>query len=72
MDGQLHIWEPASYFVDTTTFCAQLTRLGFDVVPPSVEGAFVRIFAVKNAKKADPKLVMTFRGAGLATGSPAP
>ena len=30
---------------------------------PSTEGAFVRIYAVKNAKKPDPKLVLPFRGA---------
>jgi len=28
------------------------------VTPPSIEGAFVRIYAFKNAKKPDAKLVL--------------
>lgn len=62
LDGQLHIWEPASYFEDVTKFCSKLSRLGFDVIPPEVEGAFVRVYAVRNAKKSDPALVLPFRG----------
>jgi hypothetical protein len=64
LDGWLHIWEPASYFEDVTKFCAQLGRLGFDVMAPQTEGAFVRIYAVRNAKKVDPALVLPFRGHG--------
>jgi hypothetical protein len=64
LDGWLHIWEPASYFEDVTKFCSQLGRLGFDVVEPQAEGAFVRIYAVRNAKKVDPALVLPFRGHG--------
>lgn len=64
LDGQLHIWEPASYFEDVNKFCSQLRRLGFDVLPPETEGAFVRISAVRNAKKPDPTLVLPFRGHG--------
>ena len=30
--------------------------------PPETEGAFVRIYAVRNAKKSDPTLVLPFRG----------
>ena len=56
--------EPASYFDDVTKFCARLGRLGFDVVEPQTEGAFVRIYAVRNAKKVDPALVLPFRGHG--------
>jgi len=63
LDGMLHIWEPASYFDDTRTFCHQLERLGFDAMAPNVEGAFVKIYAVKNAKKGDATLVLPFRGA---------
>jgi hypothetical protein len=33
------------------------------VTTPSIEGAFVRIYAIKNAKKPDAKLVLPFRGA---------
>ncbi|MDB4944542.1 MAG: hypothetical protein JWP97_4076 [Labilithrix sp.] len=62
LDGWLHIWEPASYFEDVNRFCAQLARLGFDVMAPQTEGAFVRIYAVRNAKKPDPTLVLPFRG----------
>lgn len=63
LDGMLHIWEAASYFDDVKRFCLQLSRLGFDVMRPSIEGAFVRIYAVKNTKKTDPRLVLPFRGA---------
>ena len=62
LDGWLHIWEPTSYFDDLPKFCAQLARLGFDVMAPETEGAFVRIYAVRNGKKPDPKLVLAFRG----------
>jgi len=64
LDGWIHIWEPASYFDDVATFCSKLGRLGFDVMAPETEGAFVRIYAVRNAKKSDPKLVLPFRGHG--------
>ena len=64
LDGWLHIWEPASYFDDVTKFCAKLSRLGFDVMAPQTEGAFVGIYAVRNAKKSDPKLDLPFRGHG--------
>jgi superfamily II DNA or RNA helicase len=64
LDGQLHIWEPASYFDDVTRFCAKLARLGFDVMAPETEGAFLRIYALRNAKKVDPAVVLPFRGQG--------
>jgi hypothetical protein len=63
IDGHLHIWEAASYFDDAKKFASALAKLGFDVTTPSVEGAFVRIYAIKNAKKPDSKLVLPFRGA---------
>lgn len=63
IDGHLHVWEPASYFDDVKKFAAALAKLGFDVTTPSIEGAFVRIYAFKNAKKPDAKLVLPFRGA---------
>jgi hypothetical protein len=64
LDGWLHLWEPASYFDDLSKFCSKLGRLGFDVMAPEKEGAFVRIYAVRNAKKADPAVVLPFRGQG--------
>lgn len=63
IDGHLHIWEAASYFDDVKKFAAALKKLGFDVTEPSVEGAFVRIYAIKNGKKPDPTVVLPFRGA---------
>lgn len=63
IDGALHIWEAASYFADVKKFAAALAKLGFGQIETSVEGAFVRIYANKNAKKPDPKLVLPFRGA---------
>lgn len=66
IDGHLHIWEAASYFDDVKKFAAALARLGFDVTAPAIEGAFVRIYAHKNSKKPDPKLVLPFRGASPA------
>lgn len=63
IDGHLHIWEAASYFDDVKKFVSALANLGFDVTAPSVEGAFVRIYAFKNAKKPDVKLTLPFRGA---------
>lgn len=63
LDGWLHIWEPASYFGDDLgKFCAGLAKLGFEVLPPQTEGAFVRIYATKNSKKTVPDLVLPFRG----------
>jgi len=64
LDGWLHIWEPKSYFDDVLKFASKLGRLGFDVMTPETEGAFVRIYAVRNAKKVDPALVLPFRGHG--------
>jgi len=63
LDGMLHIWEPASYFDDLRKFCNQLGRLGFATIEPVIEGAFARIYAVKNTKKVDKALVLPFRGA---------
>lgn len=63
IDGHLHIWEAASYFDDVKKFASALAKLGFDVTTPSVEGAFVRIYAIKTSKKPDAKLVLPFRGA---------
>ncbi len=64
LDGLLHVWEPASYFSDVNRFCSALGRLGFDVMGPQTEGLFVRVYAVRNAKKPDPTLVLPFRGHG--------
>jgi superfamily II DNA or RNA helicase len=63
IDGALHIWEAASYFDDVKKFAAALAKLGFGQIETNVEGAFVRIYAIKNAKKPDAKLVLPFRGA---------
>ena len=62
LDGMLHIWEAASYFDDVPAFCKALGKLGFDIMGPATEGAFVRIYAVKNAKKVDASVVLPFRG----------
>jgi hypothetical protein len=62
LDGTIHIWEAASYFDDVSAFCAALGRLGFEVTAPSTEGAFVRIYGMKNAKQPDPKSILPFRG----------
>lgn len=62
LDGWLHIWEPASYFDDVSALCAKVGRLGFDVMAPETEGVFTRIYAVRNAKKPDPTVVLPFRG----------
>lgn len=64
LDGQLHIWEPKSHFDDVRAFAAQLRRLGFDVLTPETEGAFVRIYAMRNAKNSDLTVVLPFRGHG--------
>ncbi len=63
LDGMLHIWEPTGYFDDIKEFCTRLAGLGFDVMAPSVEGAFSRVYAVKNAKKVDKTAALPFRGA---------
>ncbi len=62
LDGELHLWEPASYFHDPAQFCADLQRLGFDVMSPSKQGLFQRIRALKNATAPDPNLKLRFRG----------
>lgn len=64
LDGWLHIWEPKNYFEDVLKFASKLARLGFDVMAPETEGAFVRIYAARNAKKVDPSVVLPFRGHG--------
>ena len=63
IDGTLHIWEAASYFDDVKKFAGALAKLGFGQIETNVEGAFVRIYAIKNAKKPDANLVLPFRGA---------
>ena len=64
LDGWLHLWEPTSYFDDVLKFCSALGKLGFDVMAPETEGAFTRIYAVRNARKVDPAAVLPFRGMG--------
>jgi superfamily II DNA or RNA helicase len=66
LDGHLHLWEAAGYFEDVKKFASALGKLGFDVTAPTVEGAFVRIYAHKNSRKPDTKLVLPFRGAAKA------
>lgn len=67
LDGELHIWEPASYFQDEAAFCADLQRLGFDVMSPSKQGLFLRIRALKSATAPDPGVTLRFRGLGGTT-----
>lgn len=64
LDGELHVWEAASYFDDPGAFCADLARLGFDVMPHKKEGQFLKIRALKNASAPAPELVLRFRGRG--------
>lgn len=64
LDGHLHIWEPANYFDDLKRFRDGLRRLGFDVMEPSQQGAFVRIHALKSATTPEPGLTLHFRGRG--------
>ena len=47
LDGQLHIWEPASYFDDPEAFEADLRRLGFQVLDPKKEGALPEVLRVQ-------------------------
>lgn len=67
LDGELHVWEPASYFHDRAQFCADLQRLGFDVMTPTQHGLFLRIRALKNATAPDPNLTLRFRGNAATT-----
>lgn len=62
LDGELHIWEPASYFDDPADFCSDLARLGFEVLSPRREGQFMKIRALKDSKTPDPGLCLRFRG----------
>jgi hypothetical protein len=62
LDGLLHIWEPVSYFDDVDRFCKELEKLGFDVMEPRKEGAFMRIYAARNTTKPSADLVLHFRG----------
>lgn len=64
LDGWLHLWEPTAYFDDVTKFCSKLRRLGFDVMAPESEGPFTRIYAIRNSKKAEPVVILPFRGHG--------
>lgn len=61
-DGQLHIWEPASYFDDVEKFTDGLAKLGFEVMPPHQHDKFLRLYAVRNTTKPAPDLVLHFRG----------
>lgn len=63
LDGDLHIWEPASYFADVSAFCADLGKLGFDVLSPSKQGLFMRVRALKNANAPAPELELSYRRA---------
>ena len=62
LDGQLHIWEPTSYFDDIEAFRTGLRRLGFDVMEPRHYGAFTRIQAMKATMAPAPSLKIPFRG----------
>ena len=62
LDGRLHIWESASYFDNVEEFCAQLAKLGFEVMHPKTHGRFLVIRAVKNADVPHPDLKLSFRG----------
>ena len=65
LDGELHIWEPAAYFDDVSAFCADLERLGFELIgKPSKQGLFVRIRAIKTATAPVEGLTLHFRGHG--------
>ncbi|MCA9609253.1 MAG: hypothetical protein KC619_26810, partial [Myxococcales bacterium] len=64
VDGQLHIWEPASYFHDPGDFQADLRKLGFDVLDPVKVGQFLYIRALKNTSAPVPGMVLRFRGRG--------
>lgn len=61
--GKELLLDAASYLEDAKAFAAGLGKLGFDVTTPTVEGAFVRIYAHKNSTQPDPALVLPFRGA---------
>lgn len=62
IDGDLHIWEPASYFDDAKQFCSDLAKLGFEVLAPRQEGLFMRIRALKTDRVPAEGLVLSFRG----------
>lgn len=64
LDGEIHIWEPASYFDDVKQFCADLEKLGFETLQPRQEGLFMRIRALKTANVPAEELVLSFRGKG--------
>jgi superfamily II DNA or RNA helicase len=65
LDGRLHIWEPESYFDDVDEFCSGLARLGFEVMDPTKQGAFMRIRAVKATTRPAPAdVILRFRGKG--------
>jgi len=64
IDGDLHIWEPASYFSDVGKFCSDLAKLGFEVLAPRQEGLFMRIRALKTGNLPAEGLVLSFRGQG--------
>ncbi len=68
LDGRLHIWEAASYFDDVEEFCDGLARLGFEVVEPRKQGAFIRIHAMKATTTPAANVVLRFRG--RSSGSP--
>ena len=54
LDGWLHIWEPTSRFDDAERFCQGLGGLGFEVLPPRIEGRFTLIQAAKNSRTPAP------------------
>ncbi|HVY49527.1 MAG TPA: hypothetical protein VHB21_26725, partial [Minicystis sp.] len=67
LDGHLHIWEPASYFDDVDGFCDGLSRVGFEVMEPRKQGAFMRIRAVKATATPAADVVLSFRGRSSGT-----
>jgi len=62
-DHVMNAWWVCSSDHEYQATAGGLAKLGFDVTTPSIKGAFVRIYAFKNAKKPDAKLVLPFRGA---------
>lgn len=62
LDGELHIWEPTNYCDSVDEFRGGLEELGFEVLTPRTEGAFVSIRAFKSARMPHPDLTLRFRG----------
>ena len=69
LDGELHIWEPASYFENPADFCADLARLGYSLrIQGTGDAGFSFAISVFSVPMLLDRRVDAFTALGVSTG----